>query len=71
MGGLAESGVALLKGQDSSLRLNGAVVGQTFACLMAKTFVNLKKGDRFFYENAPSSALGTSSTAFTLSKRAV
>ena len=67
MGGLAESGVALQpRGVDKN-RLNGAVVGQTFGCLLTKTFVSLKRGDRFFYENAPSSIAGTSTTAFTLS----
>ena len=68
VGGLAESGVALQpRGVDKSTRLNGAVVGQTFTCLLAKTFVSLKRGDRFFYENAPSSIAGTTSTAFALS----
>jgi len=28
----------------------------------------LKRGDRFFYENAPDATLGTSKTAFTMSK---
>ena len=28
----------------------GGIVGETFNCLMSEVFVNLKYGDRFFYE---------------------
>ena len=31
--------------------LPGGVVGATFACIFAKTFSNLRHGDRFYYEN--------------------
>ena len=67
VGGLAEAGIFINKTNavGNNFRLNGSVVGSTFGCLLAKQFVKLKKGDRFFYENAPNLALGTNSTAFT------
>ncbi|CAM1322530.1 Uncharacterised protein g8147 [Pycnogonum litorale] len=39
VGGLAEN------------HLPGAMIGPTFACIIAQQFHNLKKGDRFWYEN--------------------
>lgn len=59
IGGLAESDAA---------RFNGSVVGPTFVCLINKQFYDLKVGDRFYYENAPSDKKFTSKTAFTLGK---
>ena len=40
--------------------LPGAMVGPTFACVMGRTFHNVKFGDRFWYENGgwPSSFTG-------------
>ena len=40
VGGLAES------------PLGGGLVGATFACIFAKTFQNLRDGDRLYYENS-------------------
>lgn len=53
VGGLAEAPV------------KGGVVGAVFACIFANTFIALRDGDRFYYENP-----NTNSTPFTAAQRA-
>jgi len=62
IGGLFES----LPNEDNTNRVNGGILGPTFACLLSKQFMDLKKGDRFFYENEPNQALNTLNTSFTM-----
>ncbi len=64
IGGLFES----IPNEDLTSRMNNGALGETFACLLAKQFLDLKRGDRHFYENAPNQALGTQNTAFTMSQ---
>ena len=63
IGGLFES---LPNEDQGNNRLNSGVLGETFTCLFAKQFLDLKRGDRHFYENAPNINRGTNSTAFTM-----
>ena len=55
--------IELYAGGLSELPASDSVaVGKTFACIITRQFSDLKKGDRFYYENSPS----VNSAAFTL-----
>jgi peroxidase len=43
--------VDLFPGAMVELPVRGGLVGPTFACLIGQTFRNLRRGDRFWYEN--------------------
>jgi peroxidase len=67
VGGLAEGAFLDSKNRlDNTFRSGGSVVGATFECLLKLQFSELKRSDRFYYENAPNDKKGTASTAFTL-----
>ena len=48
--------VDLFTGGLSERPVVGGVVGPTFACILGQQFLNLRKGDRFWYENGGADA---------------
>ena len=42
--------IDLFIGGVSEARIRGAFVGPTFQCIIAHQFLNLKRGDRYFYD---------------------
>ena len=68
VGGLAEAATLDNKRRiNNTFRMGASVVGATFDCLLRNQFRELRKSDRFYFENAPDIKKGTNSTAFTLS----
>lgn len=44
--------IDLWSGGISERKLPGALIGPTFACIVARNFANIRRGDRFWFENS-------------------
>ena len=44
--------IDIFAGGMSEIPVEGGVLGPLFACLVGHQFQNLKRGDRFYYENS-------------------
>ncbi|KAH6922514.1 hypothetical protein HPB50_015254 [Hyalomma asiaticum] len=58
--------IDLFSGALSETRLEGAELGATFACGVARQFRLLKYGDRFYYEHANQSGSFSDGESFRL-----
>ena len=62
-----KDGIDLFAGGLAEERMTGSSLGPTFACIIGKTFADLRDGDRFYWEN-PDENVFTESQRDSLSK---